>query len=160
MARSHDEPTAALVAIRRIVRFLRLADREAELACGLSAAQLFVLDALAGEPALSQAQLAERTLTDQSSVSGVVAKLLARKLVSRKAATSDRRRTELSLTAAGRRTLAKAPQLPQVAIIDAIRALPAARREQLVESLQQLVTAIGADKVAPRLLFEDETRRR
>jgi DNA-binding MarR family transcriptional regulator len=151
-----DEATDALVALRRIVRFLRLADRKAEIACGLSAAQLFVLETLATTPHISQAELATRTLTDQSSVSTVVAKLVERGLVSRSVAKTDRRRTELALTPLGERTFAKAPKMPQISIIAAIRKMPAARRAELVRSLVGLSKAIGADEVAPRMLFDDE----
>lgn len=151
-----DEATEALVALRRIVRYLRLADRKAEVACGLSAAQLFVLETLFASPALSQAELAAHTLTDQSSVSTVVAKLIERGLVARAVSQRDRRRVELSLTVAGERTLAKAPKMPQASIIAAVRAMPAARRAELVRALEGLATAIGADEVAPRMLFDEE----
>ncbi len=159
MARTDDEATAALVALRRIVRFLRLADRKAEVACGLSAAQLFVLETLSTSPHISQAELAARTLTDQSSVSTVAAKLVERGLVSRTVSRTDRRRIELALTPLGDRTLAKAPRMPQASIIASVRAMPAVRRAELVRSLEGLATAIGADEVAPRMLFEDEPRR-
>jgi DNA-binding MarR family transcriptional regulator len=156
---AEDEATDALVALRRIVRSLRLADREAEVACGLSAAQLFVLETLATAPNISQAELAARTLTDQSSVSTVVAKLVEREYVSRTVAKSDRRRTELALTAAGKQVLARAPEAPQRAMISAIRAMPAARRAALVRSLGDLATILGADRLAPRMLFDDEPRK-
>lgn len=156
--RTKDAPTAVMVALRRIVRFLRLADREAEIACGLSAAQLFVLETLAKSPSISQAELAARTLTDQSSVSTVTAKLVERGLVARVVSAEDRRRTELSLTAAGKKTLTRAPKIPQHAIIGAVRAMPDPQRGELVRSLESLVVAIGADEVAPRFFFEDEGR--
>lgn len=147
---------SVMIALRRIVRYLRLADRDAEMACGLSAAQLFVLNTLAEAPSLSLAELAARTLTDQSSVSTVVAKLVARKLVSRKPARTDRRRAELRLTPAGETVVRTAPRIPQGQIIDAIESMPAARRAEVVSALEGLATAIGANEVAPRMLFEDE----
>jgi len=154
---SPDGPTGSvLIALRRIVRFLRLADRDVEIACGLSAAQLFVLETLADAPSLSLAEVAARTLTDQSSVSTVVARLVARGLVSRKAARSDRRRAELRLTPAGERVVATAPRIPQAKIITAIRSMPPARQAELVRALESFATAIGANDVAPRMLFEDE----
>lgn len=153
-----DEATEALVALRRIVRFLRIADRKAEVACGLSAAQLFVLETLADSPHISQAELAARTLTDQSSVSTVVAKLVTRELVSRTVAKDDRRRTELALTGAGKETLARAPKAPQAALIASIRAMPAARRTALVHALENLATMLGAEELAPRMLFDDDSR--
>ncbi len=146
-------------ALRRIVRFLRLADREAENAVGLSAAQLFVLQSLAAAPAHSVAELAERTLTDQSSVSTVVAKLVAKRLVARRPATDDRRRVELRVTAAGEQVMRTAPRVPQTRLADALRAMPVGKRDDLVRSLDVLAIAIGAHEIAPRMLFEDEQER-
>src|SRR5882724_4856948 len=96
---------AVLDAIRRVVRLLRQSAREAEKRTGLSAAQLFVLQQLrAAGGALTPGELAERTLTHQSSISVVVKRLVAARLVSRARSPSDRRRVELSLTpAAGAR---------------------------------------------------------
>lgn len=151
-----DDATAVLTTLRRIVRYLRLADREAEAACEVSAAQLFVLHTLGEGPAASVAALAARTLTDPSSVSTVVARLVARGLVQRSPSRSDRRRAELRLTTAGAALVARAPRMPQAQMIVAIRAMPAARRAAMVRALDELAVAIGADRVAPRMLFEDE----
>ena len=156
--RSSSEPAAVLVALRRIVRYLRVADREIEAALGLSAAQLFVLHSLAESPASSLAELADRTLTDQSSVSTVVAKLVARKLVVRKTG-ADRRRAEIHLSPAGERVVLAAPRAPQISIIAALKAMPATRRGEVVRALEHLASAIGASEVAPAMLFEDEPRR-
>jgi DNA-binding MarR family transcriptional regulator len=145
-----------MVALRRIVRLLRLADREAESAHGLSAAQLFVLHTLWSEPARSLADLAGRTMTDQSSVSTVVTKLVERKLVARTQAKSDRRRSELRLTPAGERIVRAAPRVPQSLIADVIAKMSDRARGELVRSLEGFASAIGANEVAPRMLFEDE----
>jgi DNA-binding MarR family transcriptional regulator len=74
----------------------------------------------------------------------------------RKPSAKDRRRAELRLTPAGQRTLQNAPRAPQARLIDAIRALPAARRAELVRALDALVESIGADDVKPRMFFQDE----
>jgi DNA-binding MarR family transcriptional regulator len=160
MATPKDGAGAAFDALRRIVRYLRVADREVQVACGLSVAQLFVLSEVGARPAISMADLAARTLTDQSSVSTVVARLVERGYLVRKQSTGDRRRAELRLTAAGKRILRTAPAVPQTAMIAAIGAMPAARRAELVRSLAILVRSIGADAQPPRMLFEDEGRPR
>jgi len=146
---------AAIVAVRRIVRALRLAEREVEDACGISVAQLFVLHQLAAAPALSVGELAARVLTDQSSVSTVVARLVTTGYVARRPAPGDRRRVELRLTAQGERALAASPPIPQLRLIDAIRALPARRRREVVRALATVATALGARTVEARMLFED-----
>jgi len=150
------DATAVMVALRRIVRLLRLADREAETRHGLSAAQLFVLHSLWNEPAASLADLAARTMTDQSSVSTVVAKLVERNLVARSTAANDRRRSELRLSAAGERIVRTSPRMPQTQIADVIAAMPDRRRAELVRSLEGFASAIGANEMPPRMLFEDE----
>jgi DNA-binding MarR family transcriptional regulator len=150
------DAAAAMNALRKIVRFLRLADREVAAVCGLSAAQLFVLHTLVDGPGLSLAEVAERTLTDQSSVSTVVARLVDRGFVIRKPSRSDKRRAELSLSAAGRKMVLTAPHPPQTQMIAAIQAMPAQRRAELVQSLDVLATVMGANDVPPRMLFEDE----
>jgi DNA-binding MarR family transcriptional regulator len=152
-------PVAAMVSLRRIIRHLRVADREIESASGLSAAQLFVLATLADTPALSLAEIARRALTDQSSVSTVVAKLTKNGLIARRASRLDRRRAELRLTAAGRRVLEMSPDTPQQRFVDAMRAMPPARRTEIVRALQSLVDALGADATPPKLMFEDEPKR-
>ncbi len=148
-----------LIALRRIVRFLRLADREVEAACDVSAAQLFVLHTLVDDPADSVSELAQRTLTDQSSVSTVVARLVERGLVRRTPSRTDRRRTQLKITPAGVRMVERAPRVPQALMIAAIRDMPAARRAELTRALEGLAAVIGANEVAPRMLFEDEPPR-
>lgn len=75
--------------IRRIVRALRLFDREAEKRVGLSGAQVFVLEKLADGGGASINELADRTHTHQSSVSVVVQKLVDRKLVRRSSSARD-----------------------------------------------------------------------
>ncbi|CAN5145650.1 hypothetical protein BH11MYX1_BH11MYX1_29040 [soil metagenome] len=149
-----------MIGLRRIVRFLRLAERAAGTGCGLSAAQLFVLRVLVDSPARSIAEIAARTLTDQSSVSTVVARLVDKKLVRRKMVTTDRRRAALVLTTAGHRIATSLSRLPQVAIVEAVRAMPEARQANLVRTLSELMAAIGADAVSPKMLFEDESSSR
>src|SRR5436190_13999887 len=102
-----------LDSIRRLVRLLRLSDRAAQSRVGLSAAQLFVLHELGKTPALSLGELAERTRTDQSSVSVVVTRLVDAGLVTRDRAEHDARRLELRLTKSGRAALQKAPAVAQ-----------------------------------------------
>lgn len=146
-----SDATAVMNALRRIVRMIRLAESSTH---DLSAAQRYVLHSLAAAPASSVAELAGRTLTDQSSVSTVVAKLVAKQLVVRTPSTIDRRRAELRLTAAGTKVVKHSSVLPQTLIIDAVAAMPAKPRGELVEALERLVAAIGADDLEPRMFLD------
>jgi DNA-binding MarR family transcriptional regulator len=151
---SADDAGAVLDSLRHLVRALRAAP---------SGAQLFVLHTLArGRAGRSVNELAAETLTDQSSVSVVVARLVERGLVSRRVSKEDARRVELSITAAGRATLRKAEKPPQVRLVAAIRALPPSELAPTARALSRLVAAIGAptDEPAPMFFAEDQPRRR
>jgi len=153
--RRPDDLTGALDGIRRIVQTLRVSARTAERALGVSGAQLFVLHSLAEAPAASLNDLAERTFTHQSSVSVVVERLVRRRLVSRTRSAEDGRRIVLSLTPAGRRALESAPEIAQIRLIGALRALSARERRALARTLTRLSEAMGIT-ARPPLLFEDE----
>jgi DNA-binding MarR family transcriptional regulator len=152
----HGEARAVLDSVRLIVQTLRISSRAAERDVGVSAAQLFVLTKLAAanEP-LSVGELAEHTLTHQSSVSVVVQKLERQGLVARSRSQHDARRVELSLTSAARALLRKAPQAAQDKILNAVGEMPAARRKQLADLLADLAHRIGGER-RPVMLFEDE----
>jgi len=104
------QSAALLDALRAVSRELRMSGREAEQRLGIHPAQLHALQQLADRPCRSLAELAERTHTDPSSVSVVVQRLVERGLVERTAASDDRRRTEICVSAAGRALLRRAPQ--------------------------------------------------
>jgi DNA-binding MarR family transcriptional regulator len=158
-----SDPAARQVldAIRRIVRELRESSRATERSMGLSTAQVFVLNRLAGAPALSLNELAARTLTHQSSVSVVVTKLVERGLVTRTASAADARRVEIALTKPGRALLLRAPRAaPQDRLIAGLELIGAAQRRGLAASLGRLVDAMALSDQRPEMFFEGAPRRK
>jgi DNA-binding MarR family transcriptional regulator len=154
-AEGHDDARDVLDSIRRIVHTLRVSSRAAERDVGISAAQLFVIERLSkSRKPLSIGELAERTLTHQSSVSVVVQKLERQGLVQRVRAEDDQRRVEISLTPTARQLLRKAPEAAQDKIIDAIAIMPASKRKHLADLLSQLASNVGSPGT-PAMLFED-----
>jgi DNA-binding MarR family transcriptional regulator len=157
---SDAEIHAAMNALRRIVRALRLSSRAAEKALGVSGAQLFVLQQLAecgergGAPSI--AQLADLTATDPSSVSVVVSRLVASGLAARASSKLDGRRAEVAITAAGRALLHRAPSPVQTRMIDGLAVLSATRRRELVAGLEAIVAAVGAENQGAPMLFEED----
>ena len=157
---SHASPFAvdvrgALDAFRRIVQALRTSSREAERRVGLSAAQLFALQQLAGMTGASINDLAARTFTHQSSVSVVVQRLVSRKLVAKTTSSDDRRRVSLTVTEAGRALLRRSPEPVQDRLIAGIAALPAADRRALVTALVAIADTLAVGEEAPPMLFEE-----
>jgi MarR family transcriptional regulator, lower aerobic nicotinate degradation pathway regulator len=132
--------------LRRIVRALRLSSTEAERRLGITGAQLFVLQQLAEHSSLSVGELAARTLTDQSSVSVVIARLCARKLVVRRPSPTDGRRVEVSVTSAGRAALRKAPKLAQTRLIQALRKVPKGKLRVVSRVLDDVAGEMGAER--------------
>ena len=126
------------------MRALRESSRAAERSVGLGGAQLFVLQRLAGALPLSINELATRTLTHQSSVSVVVSRLVQAGLVARNRANADGRRAEITLTAAGRAVLARAPAAAQDRLIGALACSGAPARKELARQLGRLVDGDGA----------------
>jgi DNA-binding MarR family transcriptional regulator len=146
-----------LDSIRRIVRALRVSSRRAETRVGLSGAQLFVLQRLAdGGRALSLNELARRTVTDQSSVSVVVRKLVKRGLVTAARSRSDGRRLEMELTAGGRKVVAGSGGSAQDRLIESLGRMTAAERRRLASLLERLVERAGIGGAAPSMFFEPD----
>ena len=146
----------ALGAIRRLVRVLRIGDADAERASGVSSAQLFVLQQLAEHDASSINDLADRTLTDQSSVSVVVTRLAQRGLVSRTPSPTDARRMTVSITPAGRQLISRTPTTVQNRLIAALTELQPASLAVLTKELTQIVSAMGATQEPSTFFFEDD----
>jgi DNA-binding MarR family transcriptional regulator len=155
------EVHAAMNAVRRIVRALRLSSRASEKALGVSGAQLFVLQQLAESAghegaAPSITQLAELTATDPSSVSVVVSRLVAGGLAARRPSRSDGRRAEIQITPAGQALLQRAPSPAQARMIEGLAKLRPARRRELIAGLEAVVEAMGVAGETAGMFFEDD----
>jgi DNA-binding MarR family transcriptional regulator len=147
---------AVFDSIRRIVRVLRLSARHTETAFGLSAAQLLVLHKLAESPTLSPSELAKRTLTDQSSISVVVKRLVDRGYVMRSVSQTDARSFALRLTEAGRTVIKRAPETTHDRLHEAVRHMAPERIALLAELLQELVDHTGLSQEHPTMLMEED----
>lgn len=149
------ELSAAVDAVRRLIRGLRLAEQRTRAATGMSAAQLFVLTQLRDTDGLSLTELAEGTLTDRTSVSAVVERLARDGWVRSERDSRDRRRMIVRITPAGRRRLAAAPQPPTVQLIAALRRLEPHQRRGLTSHLVALLDAMGLADAPATMLFEE-----
>jgi len=156
----HRDTDARLAfdALRRIVRALRLSAGEVDRTLGISMAQLFVLQSLADDVPRSLRDLAADTLTDPSSVSAVVKRLVDRKLVARHADHQDARRAQVTLTPLGKRLLKRAPEPVQSRLVHALGKLEPRRRKLFAASLDEVAKRMGAGESG--LFFEDSARTR
>jgi len=148
-----EDIRALLDAIRRIVQSLHESSRASQAAIGLSAAQLFVLRTLEQAEELTVNEVAARTFTHQSSVSVVVSRLEARRLVKRRVDRSDARRRVVTLTPAGRRMLRTAPEAAQERLVDAVLAMAPTARQATARTLARLADVMAARR-RPRMFLE------
>jgi DNA-binding MarR family transcriptional regulator len=155
-ARVERDSFVVVDALRRLVRELRESSRLAQGRAQITGAQLYVLRVLVAEPGLSINELAERTMTHQSSVSVVVSRLVARGLVTRAPARDDRRRMVVTPTARGRALHLRAPAVAQESLVAAVRQMAPAERRALARGLRALVEGLGASRGKPSMFFEDE----
>jgi DNA-binding MarR family transcriptional regulator len=149
-----------LDSIRRLVRMLRVADRQAQAELGVSGAQLFVLTELGRTPSLSLNELASRTLTDQSSVSVVVTRLVEAGLVTRDRDARDARRLVLNLTRSGGALLQKAPPVAQERLLAVLDRLGDDERKRFADTFEQIVENAGGDDGPAPMLFEEDSSTR
>jgi DNA-binding MarR family transcriptional regulator len=142
-------------AFRRILRELRLSARRTELATGLSAAQLFVLSAIADAPGCSVNDIAEATMTDRSSAAAIVDRLVEQGYITREQSGEDRRRAAIALTARGKRAKKDAAPAPTALLIAGLKSLSAAQLRELTEGLAALTEGMGIANEPAGMLFED-----
>lgn len=156
-----DADTAAAVdALRRILRVMRTAATETQTKLGISAAQLFVLSQLTDADGLSINELAERTLTDRSSVATVVDRLVGRELAERSPSPRDRRRAEVRITEAGRSLLVQAPTAPTALLVAGLARLSDPEVHTLAVALDRLVGAMHLEATPAEMFFEGDDRPR
>src|SRR6185503_13144542 len=141
--------------IRRLIRGLRLAARRTT-RTGVTSAQLYVLSCLSTDSAGSLNDLAQRTLTDRSSVATVVDRLVERGLVTSAQDPADRRRSVIRITARGRAILKDAPESATAQLLAGLGALDEAELASLAGALERLVSAMGLSTTPAEFLFSEE----
>jgi DNA-binding MarR family transcriptional regulator len=149
--------TIAMDGLRRIVRALRQADVKSRAGGGIPSAQLFVLRQLRHKHAASISDICRATLTSQSSVSEVVARLEAKALLRRSRASDDSRRAELSLTEAGRKLLEQSPPPFQEKLASALRRLSRDEQQALARGMTAWLREAGIRDAPATMFFEPDT---
>jgi DNA-binding MarR family transcriptional regulator len=146
----------SLDAFRRVLRALRVAARDTLATSGLSAAQLYVLRALADDADASLSELAARTMTDRTSVKAVVDRLVAAGLVTKRTSAQDRRRAAVRITPKGHTVLRGAPRPPTALLLEGLEQLDPTDLRRLARGLRALTRAMQIDGERAGMLFEDE----
>ncbi|RYZ88842.1 MAG: MarR family transcriptional regulator [Proteobacteria bacterium] len=152
----HRDSTGLLNLFRSLVSIIYKSSRSTEKELGLGAAQYFVLQKLSDGQSRSVNELAELTHTHQSTVSVVIKKLVAKKMIVSSTAEDDARRLSLRLSVKGKRALESLKvEAVQDCLISAISRLSPKDAEELERLMGILMKELSpAEQPAP-LFLED-----
>jgi DNA-binding MarR family transcriptional regulator len=111
---------------------------------GITATQLNVLKLLLAVGDLSLSQLSKRMMATNSTVTGIVDRMVAANLVSREQSATDRRVWRIKLTPEGKALARKVDVAPWEILQRAVLSLPPAELEQLIKTLTKVVDSVEA----------------
>jgi len=146
-----DEPAPAAASHMEALKKLRIVIRAAqrhstwiEKQCGVSGAQLWVMQELSDAPGLRVGELAMKLAMHQTTTSNLVDILARRGLVIKKRDQHDQRVVRLTLSSEGKKLLKAAPQPTRGLLPEALRHLDQAHLQELDSGLQALLDLLDA----------------
>lgn len=132
-----------LIALRRIIRGADLHSKRVMKETGLTTAQLVALQAIRDLGEVTTGALSNRVNLSQATVTTILDRLEARKLIERYRSQSDRRVVHARLTGAGRDALRRAPTLLHEEFRAAYLALDEASQRGIIATLNQVAEMMG-----------------
>ncbi|MFA7441159.1 MAG: MarR family transcriptional regulator [Sphingomonadaceae bacterium] len=143
-----DEITsAALKAIRRILRAADQGSRKLAAATGLTPSQLLVLQEISRFDEITPGAIAATLQFGQATVTNIVDRLESAGLASRQRNERDKRQMLLRATPAGRSMLESAPDLLQNRFQESFTTLPAWERAMILAALERLGELLDASEI-------------
>ena len=152
------EAASVLRKFRVIFNSVRRHFREIERKAGVSGAHLWALGVVADHPGIGVNELAKALEVHQSTVSNLLKTLVAKKLLAAQRSEADRRAVQLSVTAAGRKVLAKAPGPYSGVLPDALLELQPQVVKRLDRDLDTLVQVLNPDEADAFVLLSRRQR--
>jgi len=138
----------ALIAIRQIMRAAEFASRDLANRSGLTPSQIVVLQIIAQDGGETGAgNIAESAQISQATVTILLDKLEAAKLIIRRRGESDRRRVSAKITEAGRKILADTPDVLQNSFVDRFEELLDWEQASVVAALERVATMLNAQDI-------------
>lgn len=145
-----------LISLRRITRAIDIHSRHLASKFGLTGPQLVCLRVLGRLERTTPSSLAKQVDLSQATVTGIVDRLAARQLVTRRRNEDDRRHVTVAITDAGRALLDAAPSALQEKFAQRLASLSAEEQEFLRLSLRKIVRMMdGEDLDAAPILSTD-----
>ena len=143
------EPLETLAKFRIIIRAAQRHSAAIQKQCGVSGAQLWILQEISEAPGLRVGELAARLAIHQTTTSNLLDALEKRGYLKKSRDEADQRVVNLLLTPSGSRILRKAPSPARGLLPEALARVDPKKRAQLDAGLQALLDVIeGADSGA------------
>jgi len=140
----HDD---VLIALRRIIRATDLYSRRLSRESGLTAPQLLILQAISTHGEITMGDIAAEVSLSQATVTTILDRLEARKLVVRERGSTDKRRVYAHMTNAGLALLADAPEPLQATFVRRFSALEDWEQSQIISSVERIASMMDADDI-------------
>ena len=141
----NQERSQALQGLRVVMRAAQRHSMQIEKQCGVSGAQLWVMQEIWEQPGLRMGELAARMSIHQTTASNLVEALVKKSQVRKMRDQPDQRVVSLSLTEQGQAVLAAAPQPARGLLPGALARLDAASLAQLNAGLAALLAEVAPD---------------
>jgi DNA-binding MarR family transcriptional regulator len=157
-AKQPSDPLETLAKLRIVIRAAQRHSAAIQKRCGVSGAQLWMMQEIAEAPGLRVGELAARMAIHQTTTSNLLDALVKRGYIKKLRDDVDQRVVNLWLTPGGARVLRKAPQPARGLLAEALARVDSKKRAQLDTGLQALLdviedTDIGAgSKLLPFML--------
>lgn len=131
--------------LRRIIHGLHKGSREIERRTGVTGPQLAALQVVGAGKGPALGDLATQLCLDPGTVSRIMDRLEAARLLSRRGDRGDRRVVRFDLTAKGKALLRRAPPIGENQLVHRLERLSPAERQGIARGMQRIVGLLGAE---------------
>ena len=142
--------------LRRVFKVVHRYSKRAEKVGGMTGPQVWAMKVLAESAPIRVTDLARRMYLHPSTVVGILDRLEQQDQVRRTRSEKDHRVVTVSLTAKGRETVSKVPQIAQGLLLKGLKDLSDGDLQTTSEGLRRLVEILGVEGMPPPLLLSPE----
>jgi len=150
------EITDVLDNLRRVFKVVHRYSKRADKVGGLTGPQVWAMKVVAESAPIRVTDLARRMYLHPSTVVGILDRLEQQGQVTRTRSEKDHRVVKVSLTAKGRETVSKVPQIAQGLLLSGLKELSDEDLQTVSEGLRRLVGILGVEGMPPPLLLSPE----
>jgi DNA-binding MarR family transcriptional regulator len=142
--------------LRRVFKVVHRYSKRAEKVGGLTGPQVWAMKVLAESAPIRVTDLSRRMYLHPSTVVGILDRLEQQDQVTRTRSEKDHRVVAVALTAKGKETVAKVPQIAQGLLLVGLKELSDGDLSTVSEGLRILVGILGVEGMPPPLRLSSE----